>query len=130
MLKLEEFLNEKISRTDINKVEKYADELFKALDIDVDLSGKHFYDRVNDARNGKDITPKELMELFQRTFIRQGKKISSKKAGFESVIRDINSDIHLPFMLKYDEKNQELDLIAKTVMRKKGFKATSIMKVY
>lgn len=130
MLSIEQFINERLSRADINQVEKYADRLFKELDIDIDLSGNHFYERVNDARNGKNITQEELIELFKRTFIRQGKKIASKSSGFESVIRDINSDIHLPFMLKYDAKNNELDLIAKTVMRKKDFKAPSIIKVY
>ena len=37
----------------------------------------------------------------------------------------MQTDINMPFVLKYDRRTQEFDLIAKTVMRKKGFKTTS-----
>lgn len=124
------FLNEELTRQEIGKIEKFADKLFATVGIDVDLSGRHFFDRVNDRRNGKAITNIELIDLFNKVFKKYGKKISSKNPGFESVLKDLNSDINLPFMLKFDAKNGELDMIAKTVMRKKNFKSTSSMKVY
>jgi hypothetical protein len=40
----------------------------------------------------------------------------------EAVLHDINSHINIPFVLKWDAKNQEFDMISKTVMRKKDFK--------
>ena len=39
----------------------------------------------------------------------------------EAVIHDMKTDVNMPFVLKYDSKNKELDLVAKTVMRKKNF---------
>ena len=42
--------------------------------------------------------------------------------GQEAVMKDLQTDINLPFALQYDKDNNELDLIAKTVMRKKDFK--------
>ena len=39
----------------------------------------------------------------------------------QAVIKDMQSDINLPFVLQWDSVNNELDLIAKTVMRKKNF---------
>jgi hypothetical protein len=40
----------------------------------------------------------------------------------EAVLNDMQTDINMPFVLKWDGK--ELDLVAKTVMRKSNF-ATS-----
>ena len=34
----------------------------------------------------------------------------------------MTTDINMPFVIKYDRRNGELDLIAKTVMRKKSFR--------
>ena len=45
----------KISKTDLDNVEKYADRLYKAVGVDVEFT-RHFLDRVNDARNKKQIT--------------------------------------------------------------------------
>ena len=51
MIKLKDLVKE-IAFADLRQVEKYAD---KELDpVDVDFAN-HFFDRVNDPRNGKDI---------------------------------------------------------------------------
>ena len=54
----------KITQSDLDQIEKYADRLFAALKIDVEFT-KHFMDRVNDARNIKQITVAELIRLFK-----------------------------------------------------------------
>ena len=33
-------------------------------------------------------------------------------------MKDLESDINIPFVLKWDRDNQELDLVAKSIMRK------------
>ena len=33
-------------------------------------------------------------------------------------MKDLSTDINIPFVLKWDRDNQELDLVAKSVMRK------------
>ena len=40
-------------------------------------------------------------------------------------MKDLQTEINLPFALRWDQKNQELDLIAKTVMRKPDFKTSN-----
>ena len=40
-------------------------------------------------------------------------------------MKDLQTDINLSFVLKWDEENNELDLIAKTVMRKADFKQST-----
>jgi hypothetical protein len=37
------------------------------------------------------------------------------------VIADMASNINMPFVLNWDRDREELDLVAKTVMRKKNF---------
>jgi hypothetical protein len=39
----------------------------------------------------------------------------------EAVLNDMQTQINLPFVLKWDRDSEELDLVAKTVMRKKNF---------
>ena len=118
--KLEQFVFEAISKQDLDGIEKYADRLFSAVGIDVEFT-RHFLDRVNDARNQKDISVAELTRLFKQTFKRFGKKIAQLGPDAEAVINDMMTDINMPFVLQWDNKNQELDLVAKTVMRKKNF---------
>ena len=57
----------KITKSDLDQVERYADKLFAALGIDVEFT-KHFMDRVNDARNKKQITSAELVRLFKQSY--------------------------------------------------------------
>ena len=46
-------------------------------------------------------------------------------AKAQAVIADMNSNVNLPFVLAVDKKNNELDLVAKTIMRKKDFKTSN-----
>ncbi len=39
----------------------------------------------------------------------------------EAVMRDLQTNINVPFALVLDKSNDELDLIAKTIMRKDNF---------
>ena len=50
----------KLTVKDLDTVEKYADKLYKSLGVDVEFT-RHFLDRVNDARNIKQITIAELI---------------------------------------------------------------------
>ncbi len=108
-----------VKKSDLDQIEKYADRLFASLDIDVEFT-RHFLDRVNDARNVKQITPSELTRLFKQTYKKYGKTISKLGDDAEAVINDMKTDINMPFVLNV--KGGELELVAKTVMRKKNFK--------
>ena len=114
-----------ITKSDLDGVEKYADRLYKSSGIDVEFT-RHFLDRVNDARNKKQITVAELIRLFKQSYKKYGKKIAQLGPDAEAVLNDMQTDINMPFALKWDCK--ELDLIAKTVMRKPNF-ATSNQKL-
>jgi hypothetical protein len=125
----ENFLNENVSLLDLKKIEKYADELFAKVGINIEFT-KHFLERVNDARNGKPISVAELTGIFNRTYKMHGKKIPTLGDDAEGVIKDIRSDINIPFILHYDTETQEFELVSKTIMRKDDFKTTNpILKI-
>jgi hypothetical protein len=113
-------LLEEITQSDLKKIEQYADKLFQAVGIDVAFT-RHFLDRVNDERNRKQITTDELSSLFKKTYEKHGKRIPKLGPDAEAVIKDMQSDINMPFVLKWDRNAEQLDLVAKTVMRKKNF---------
>ena len=114
---------EDISKSDLDQVEKYADKLFAAVGIDVEFT-RHFHDRVNDERNKKPINSAELIRLFRLTYKKYGKKIAQMNPDAEAVITDMETDVNMPFVINLD-KGGMLDLVAKTVMRKKDFKTSS-----
>jgi hypothetical protein len=117
-------INENITSGELDLVEDYADRLFKELGLDVEFS-RHFRERVNDPRNSKPITPAELIGLFKRAYAKSGKKISEMPPSAEAVIQDMRTDLNTPFVIEYDPKSGELDLVMKTIMRKRGFQTTN-----
>ena len=108
-----------ITKSDLDQLERYADKLFAAVGIDVEFT-RHFLDRVNDERNKKQITTAELTRLFKQSFKKYGKKIAQLGPDAEAVINDMKTDVNMPFALNL--KGGELELVAKTIMRKKDFK--------
>jgi len=115
---------EGIQKVDVEQLEKFADRLFGKVGIDVEFT-RHFMDRVNDVRNKKPITMSELTRLFKQEYKRWGKPIAQMGPNSQAVMKDLQTDINLPFVLQWDDKNNELDLIAKTVMRKADFKTSN-----
>jgi predicted kinase len=115
-------LDEEVTAADLLQVEKYADKLFSKVGIDVNFT-RHFIDRVNDSRNIKPITTSELTRLFRQQFKRWGKPIAQLGPEAEAVMKDMQTDVNVPFVLKWDSRNNELDLVAKTVMRKPNFRS-------
>lgn len=109
-----------ITDEDLKKLETYADKIFRNVGIDVEFT-RHFLDRVNDIRNQRQITLAELAVLFRDEYAKWGKKIAQLGPDAQAVMKDMRSDINIPFVLNWDHRNQELDLVAKTVMRKKNF---------
>ena len=117
------YIFERISKSDLDQIEKYADRLFASLGIDVEFT-RHFHDRVNDERNKKPISTAELIRLFRLSYKKHGKRIPKLGAKAQAVIHDMETDINMPFVLNIDRKG-ELELVAKTVMRKKDFKTSN-----
>ena len=124
MIKLTHILNEYISAGQLNQVEKHLDKIWAKVGIDVEFT-RHFHDRVNDARNKKPISSAEVIKIFRQVYRKFGKHISSLPDGVNVLFKDMQTDINVPVVLRYDNKNKEIDMISKTVMRKKNFKSST-----
>ena len=108
-----------VNMKQIKAFEKFVDNMFKRFNIDFNFT-KHFGDRMSDSRNEPCISMKELADFIKKIYKRQGKSIKSV-AGAEAVIKDMQSDLNIPVAVKYDQKNDEFDVVMKTIMRKKNF---------
>ena len=113
-------IQEEVTQAQLNDLEKFADRLLKKFDVDVEFT-KHFADRMNDSRNKPLITVSELKLLFMKIANAQAKNIKAA-AGSEVVIKDMQSDLNLPVVIKFDRRQGEFDVVNKTIMRKKNFK--------
>jgi len=119
MIKLKDLIKEDISMSQLDVVEKHLDKIWAKVGIDVEFT-RHFHDRVNDARNGKPINTAELLRIYKQIYKRYGKPISQLSKGTEILLKDMSTDINVPVVLRWN--GRELEMIAKTVMRKKNFK--------
>jgi len=117
-------VKEIITQPELDDVERIADEWFEDYGIDVVFT-KHFIERVNDERNGKPISAEELEDLFIQTAEKYGEKLANLPDDYQAVLFKLRNDLNLPFALNYDDNNDEMDLVAKTVMRKKNFQTSN-----
>lgn len=115
-------LFEDISPAELNQVELVVDQLWNQFGVDVEFT-RHFLDRVNDPRNGKPITPDELIALFKKEYRNYGRDIADLDANAEAVMKDLFTNINLPFVIS--DRGRERNLVAKTVMRKPNFKTSN-----
>lgn len=108
-----------ITASKMKDFEKFVDRMFEKFKIDFEFT-KHFGERMNDERNSPKIKLKELADLIKKIYNKNGNPLKGK-AGAELVVKDLQSDLNMPIVVKYDEKNDEIDIVAKTIMRKKNF---------
>ena len=66
-MSLKKKILEHITMSELRIIEQFADSLFKTLNVDIVFT-HHFYDRLNDFRNGKEIEPEELIDIFKKFF--------------------------------------------------------------
>lgn len=108
-----------ITASKMKDFEKFVDRMFEKFKIDFEFT-KHFGERMNDERNSPKIKLKELADLIKKIYNKNGNPLKGQ-AGAELVVKDLQSDLNMPIVVKYDEKNDEIDIVAKTIMRKKNF---------
>jgi len=110
-----------ITEFELKQLEEILDKMYATLGMDVEFT-HHFLNRVNDPRNKHQITIEELFKLFQEELKVYGKKIAQAGPNFQAVMNDISTLLNVPFVLNWNARKGELDVVAKTVMRKDNFK--------
>jgi hypothetical protein len=108
-----------MAKADMDAVEKYADQQLAPSDIELGKETDHFFQRLNDPRNGKEISPAELTGFFKRLAKNKKKFLEFVKQYKEFVVKDRRTDINIPFVVMANK------LIAKTIMRKDDFKSVT-----
>jgi hypothetical protein len=114
-------VDQAVTQPQLDALEKVLDRVFAQLGIDVEFT-RHFLDRINDERNIRQITLSELGQLFKKEFMKWGKPIARLGPDAEAVMKDLSSDINIPFALNWNKGSGMLELVAKTIMRKKNFR--------
>ena len=104
-----------IPMADLQKIDQFADKQLNPLDVVI--TDKHFFDRLNDPRNGKEISQAELIGFFKRLGKNKKQFLDFLDKYQEMVAVDDRTNINIPFM------KQANKAIAKTIMRKKDFKS-------
>jgi hypothetical protein len=117
-----------IGMKQIKEFEKVVDKLFEKFGIDFKFT-KHFADRMGDERNDPCITLKELADFIKKIYAKQGKSLKGV-AGAEAVVKDIQKDLNIPVAVTYDSRNDEFDVVMKTIMRKKNFRTPNKIITY
>lgn len=124
MKSFKSFITEEVTVQQLNDLEKMLDNAFKDTGLDIEWT-KHFKERINDARNKPAITIHELREIFIKSLKKYKDRYKRMYDGFEAVLFDAQSKVNLPFVINYDRRNDEFDLVSKTIMRKKDFKTST-----
>jgi predicted kinase len=102
--------------------EQFVDKMFDKFGIDFEFT-KHFRERMSHERNDPCIDMKELASMIQKIYkkYQNGEKSLNKFVDAEAVVKDLQSNLNMPIAVEYDRKNDDLVVIAKTIMRKKNF---------
>lgn len=122
--KVLEGLNEDVTQTDLNRVRSAVNPDYKQSGMNVAFT-RHFADRANDPRNRPELDADEIEDLLRREYRQFGKKIAQLGPDHEAVLKDPDTQVNIPVSLDWDAQDEELDMVAKTVMRKKDFKTTT-----
>jgi len=107
-------IKEDFDQQDVEDLDSLADRELNP--IDVDLSGNHFFDRLNDPRNNPQINYLELEDFFTKLGDNREEFIDFLNKYKSVVATDTETNINIPFMKMANKA------IAKTVMRKRNFK--------
>jgi len=103
--------------------EQFVDKMFEKYKIDFDFT-KHFRERISDTRNNPCINMKEIADMIKKIYSKytKGEKSLSKYIDSEAVVKDMQSDLNMPIAIEYNRKDDEIEVVAKTIMRKKNFR--------
>ena len=105
-----------MSKSQLKQVEKFADAKLSPTDV---AFTKHFFDRLNDPRNGKEISQAELVGFFKRLVKHKSELINFLNKYNQFVLNDKRTDINIPMVKSVNS------IIAKTVMRKQDFQTSN-----
>jgi hypothetical protein len=113
------YVDDGVTQGELKDLEKFGDRLLNKFGVDIEFT-RHFADRMNDSRNKPSVKVSELKKLFLSIASRQAKGIKSN-VNSEVVLKQMQSDLNIPVVIKYNRNKDEIEVVHKTIMRKKNF---------
>jgi len=121
MIKLfESFIN----NLDLKKLKVGIDKFFKKYGFEIKFT-KHFIERLNDERNEDEIIIDNLYNILIEIYENHLQDIKMFKDNYNAVIIDKSENINIPFVLRYNWENGNIELIFKSIFKKKNFKTSN-----
>jgi len=115
---------ELVQPDDIAKLDTKLDNTFKDVPLDIHFSN-HFAKQVNLKRNIEPITPEELAALFDKVHTDYNIQLKKLSTASQGILKDLSTQINVPFYIEYDRGLKKLRLVAATVMRNPEFKSNN-----
>jgi uncharacterized protein YukJ len=110
-----------LTQKDIDSVKNALIGIYKSRGFDLVFS-RHFVERVNDHRNGKQITVGELITILNASIKMHGKAMMMMPHEAEGVIKDANSKINLMIAIEHNARTGLCELRTKSCIRKANFR--------
>lgn len=114
------FVNE-MSMSEVRTLERTLDRLFEPYGVDIVFTRHVIQDRLLTGQREGGVTAEEIIDVFKRFIARYNGKLEKKE--WEAVIKDIRTKLNLPVIYKKDHLEGDMDMIVKTIMKKRDFKA-------
>lgn len=115
--------DEVVTRGELLQLQMGLEMLFSKLNVDIDITGSHFLERVNDTRNQTQIRIGEIRDLFKKIYDKHGEAITTLTDEDQAVLTDLTTKLNIPVVVTTSRKG--ITLHAKTAMRKDNFKTRS-----
>lgn len=110
---------------DVKQIENYLSTFLSKKNYYLKASN-HFVDRVNDERNGSQISTQEIISLITKFANKYSIQLQGIPPGTEKeiVITDKTSKINIPSILRWSPKNKKYEFFLKSIMRKSNFQSS------
>jgi hypothetical protein len=118
-MKWRDVIYEQVTMVDLDKVRSFADSVFARVGISVKF-GEHFIERLSRA-DAPAVSLAQVIRIFREVAEKHAKPIAQMGPDAEGVMKDLKTDVNVPFILYWDKENEVLELRAKTIMKKKDY---------
>jgi len=119
MKRFNTFVNE-MSMGEVRSLEQKLDKMFEPFGVDIVFTRHVVKDRLLTGQREGGVTADEILDVFKRFIARYKDKLTKKE--WEAVIKDVRTKLNLPVTYKKDALEGDMDMIVKTIMKKRDFK--------
>ena len=119
MKKFSTFVTE-MSMGEVRSLEQKLDKMFEPFGVDIVFTRHVVKDRLLTGQREGGVTADEILDVFKRFIARYKDKLTKKE--WEAVIKDVRTKLNLPVTYKKDALEGDMDMIVKTIMKKRDFK--------